>query len=80
MKRKKLRLHRETLRSLNEAHLAQAAGGGETYELLTGCACTDGCSQRTCGSGSGGTGGTGGGTIGCPSGTCFDPPSYCYCG
>ena len=72
MKRKKLRLHRETLLALGGDQLAQAGGGANTHEFNTGCACTIGC---------GGTGG--GGTAGCTGGgsavscTCINPLSYC---
>ena len=71
MKRKKLRLHRETLLALGGDHLAQVAGGANTHEFNTGCACTDGCG------GTGGTGGGGGGSaVSC---TCINPLSYCVC-
>ena len=53
---KRLTLHRETLRNLQPSELFRAAGGGETYEIYTTCACTDGC---------GGTNGCGTGTCGC---------------
>ena len=74
MKRKKLLLHRETLRSLSKMHLARVAGGGDTFEIVTGCACTDGCGSGGCGSG--GCGSAGCGTDTC---TCIIPPSFCVC-
>ena len=84
MKRKKLLLHRETLRALGQTHLARVAGRGDTFEIVTGCACTDGCGSGGCGSGGCGSGGCGSG--GCGSGgcgtdtcTCIDPPSFCFC-
>lgn len=81
MKRKKLRLHRDTLYGLTQSHLGRVAGGGETHEINTGCACTDTCD--TC-AGCGGSAGcsnpcTGTGTGGDYTCTCFNPPSYCYC-
>lgn len=40
----RLRISRETLRSLTWRQLGGVAGGGgETHEIVTGCACTDGC-------------------------------------
>jgi hypothetical protein len=76
MKRKKLLLHRETLHSLSRRHLAQVAGGGETFEVISGCACTDGCDSQGCGSA-----GCGGSAAGCSDDTCtcVDPPSFCFC-
>ena len=70
---KKLRLNKETVRSLSNSGLRIAVGGGDTHEFETGCACTDGC---------GGTGGGGGGSNGCPNTntcTCIEPQSYCWC-
>jgi hypothetical protein len=45
MKRKarKLALHRDTLRTLQLVQVRRAAGGGDTHEIQTGCACSDGC-------------------------------------
>lgn len=63
---KKLTLSRETLRSLGRMSLAQAAGGANTHELNTGCACTVGCGGG--GTGTCGCGGTG--TCGCSGGAC----------
>ena len=40
---KKLALNRETLRHLQTVHLGRVGGGGDTHEVLTGCACTDTC-------------------------------------
>ena len=55
MKRKKLSLHRETLRNLRTDRLSLVGGGtGNTYEILTGCACTDSCYCGTGGCGGGG--------------------------
>ena len=71
-KRKKLRVNKETVRSLGTGALRGVAGAGETYELITGCACTDGC----------GTGGGGGGTHNCNNTntcTCILPQSHCWC-
>lgn len=54
---KRLNLNRETLRNLQYVHLQRvAAGGGETFEIDTTCACTDGCGGGTGGCGSGGCG------------------------
>jgi hypothetical protein len=58
---KKLYLSRETLRHLERAQLGKVAGGSETHEILTGCACTDTCVSNC------GTCGGGGGTDGCAS-------------
>jgi hypothetical protein len=64
---KKLSLSRETLRHLERAQLGKVAGGSETREILTGCACTDTC-VSDCGTCVGcGGGGGGGGTDGCTS-------------
>jgi hypothetical protein len=49
---KKLRLHRETLRHLERRELARAAGGTNTNEIQTGCACTDTCVSDCGGCGS----------------------------
>lgn len=59
--KKKLSLHRETLRLLQSDVLRVARGAG-TFEIITTCACTDGP-----GCGGGGTG-TGSGTCGCGTG------------
>lgn len=55
--KKKLSLHRETLRLL-QSDVLQAARGAGTFEIITTCACTEGCG------GGGGTGTGGGGTGG----------------
>jgi hypothetical protein len=62
---KKLSLSRETLRHLERVQLGQVAGGSETHEILTGCACTDTCVSNcgTCGCGGGTGGGTSGGIV-----------------
>lgn len=73
MKKKRFQLHRETLRRLDADRLGQVAGGGETFEIVTTCACTDGCDTNGCGGGSGGCGGSN------HTCTCIDPPSYCHC-
>lgn len=73
MKKKKLRLNRETIRRLNERSLDAAFGRGNTYELETGCACTDGCDPGSNGCGSAPCGGSE------QSCTCIVPESYCYC-
>lgn len=75
-KKKRFQLHRETLRRLDVDRLGQVAGGGQTFEIITTCACTDGCDTNNCtggGCGSGGCGTTG------DTCTCIDPPSYCNC-
>ena len=43
MRKRKLELHRETLGRMGSGRIRQIAGAGDTYELATGCACTDGC-------------------------------------
>lgn len=57
---RKLSLSRETVRHLQDEHFRRIAGGGNTNEIQTGCACSDGC------------GGTGGctGTCGCDTRDC----------
>ena len=61
---KKLSLSRETLRHLERMQLGRVVGGGgDTNEILTGCACTDTC-VSDCGTCVGCGGGTGGGTSG----------------
>ena len=73
-KKKKLALHRETVKILSKEHLGQAGAGGETYELITGCACTDCCGGGQTGNcGSGGCGGTQ------DTCTCIFPLSNCFC-
>ncbi len=76
MRRKKLHLHRETLRTLDGGHLGRAAGGANTHELNTGCACTVGCGgSANCGTaGCGATAGCSGNTC-----TCINPLSHCVC-
>jgi hypothetical protein len=73
---KKLRLHRETLRHLQGRELIRAAGGGDTFEIETGCACTDGCGTGSCGCGSG-TCGCGGSAGACTTGQTFEILSGC---
>lgn len=75
-KKKRFQLHRETLRRLDADRLGQVAGGGETFEIQTTCACTDGCGgSGGCGSNDGcGTGGCGSDTC-----TCIQPESFCHC-
>ena len=76
MRRKKLSLNRETLRTLTQNHLTRAIGGGNTHEVMTGCACTDCCDTDACGSaGCGASAGCSGGDT-C---TCIIPASYCVC-
>ncbi len=58
MKKRKLSLYRETLRSLSGETLQRVDGAGETYEFISGCACTDSC--VTCNGCNGGGGGGGG--------------------
>lgn len=57
---KKLMLSRETLLHLQRRQLARVAGGGDTHEIITGCACTDTCNTGCggCGTGSCGCGGS----------------------
>jgi hypothetical protein len=77
---KKLTLSRETLRHLGRMHLAQVAGGGQTFEIETGCACTDGCGgggTGTCGCGGTGTCGCGGSGGACTTGQTFEILSGC---
>jgi hypothetical protein len=66
---RKLMLHRDTLHSLQPRMLNRAAGGGNTAELITGCACTDGCGGGTDGCGSNGCPSAGCVTAGCPGET-----------
>jgi hypothetical protein len=62
---KKLSLSRETLRHLETRRFRNVVGGGETFEIITGCACTDGCpTDGTCGCGTGTCN-----TCGCPGNT-----------
>jgi hypothetical protein len=58
---KKLSLSRETIRHLESERFRHVLGGGDTFEIETGCACTDGC-------GGGGTQSCGCGTVGCTNG------------
>ncbi|HTQ81623.1 MAG TPA: hypothetical protein VMM92_16625 [Thermoanaerobaculia bacterium] len=44
---KRLHLCRETLRNLENPALRRAAGGVNTFNDYTTCACTDGCNQPT---------------------------------
>jgi hypothetical protein len=64
--KRKLSLHRETLRLLQSDVLRVARGAG-TFEIITTCACTEGA-----GCGGGGTGTCGCGSAGCGSGGCTD--------
>jgi len=73
---KRLSLHRETLRHLQPSELPRAAGAGDTFEILTGCACTDGCETGTCGCGSG-TCGCGGSAEACGTGQTYEVLSGC---
>lgn len=57
---KKLSLSRETIRHLENDRFRHVLGGGDTFEIETGCACTDGCG--------GGTQSCGCGTVGCTNG------------
>ncbi len=76
---KKLTLSRETLHHLQHMQLTQVAGGGRTFEINTGCACTDGCGGTGGGgTGSGGTGGGGGGSAAaCTTGRTYEILSGC---
>lgn len=74
-KTRKLSLHRETLRSLQASDLRRVAGG-ETYEIYTTCACTDGCGTDTCGCGTY-TCGCGGSQDACTTGTTQEVYSGC---
>ncbi|MEM7357237.1 MAG: hypothetical protein AAF657_40860 [Acidobacteriota bacterium] len=70
-RKKKLALHRETLRQLERKELGDVAGASGNL-WVTGCVCTVGCAA-TCGCGTGGTGSCGcGGTN-----TCQYPDSFC---
>jgi len=44
---KKLSLSRETIRHLESDRFRHVRGGGDTFEIITGCACTDGCPGGT---------------------------------
>lgn len=46
---KRLQLSRETLRHLQSPALKRVGGRGDTYEIATGCDCTDGCETSTIG-------------------------------
>lgn len=75
---KKLRLHRETLRYLERRELSRAAGGANTHEIQTGCACTDTCASDCGGCGTGSCGcGTGGSADACTTGQTFEILSGC---
>lgn len=66
---RKLELHRETLGEISRKGFGRAAGGGDTYEFVTGCACTDGCDTGYwCGT-LYGCPGTAACTAGCPGNT-----------
>lgn len=55
--RKKMSLNRETLRHLQAPELQRAAGGGQTFEIDTTCACTDTCNtDHSCNCSAGCTG------------------------
>jgi hypothetical protein len=67
---RRLALHRETLRRLERTDLARVAGGGETYEIFTTCACTDTCDTNwSCG--------CGGSAEACGTGTTYEIYSGC---
>lgn len=76
---RKLQLHRETLRHLQGRTLARVAGGGDTFEIMTGCACTDTCVSDCggCGSGGCGSGGCGGSADACTTGQTYEILSGC---
>ena len=46
---KRLSIHRETLRNLQQPDLRRAVGGGTEYLEDSGCACTDTCNPDTYG-------------------------------
>ncbi len=73
---KKLILSRETLLHLQRAQLGRVAGGGDTHEIQTGCACTDGCGTGSCGCGTGSCG-CGGSADACTTGQTFEIISGC---
>jgi hypothetical protein len=52
---KRLSVHRETLRNLQQPDLRRAAGGGTNTEYLenSGCACSETCNPDTYGCGTG---------------------------
>ncbi|MDP9120221.1 MAG: hypothetical protein M3O15_02465 [Acidobacteriota bacterium] len=70
---RRLSVHRETLRNLQQADLKRADGAGNTFEDYTGCACTDTCGTAACG------------TAGCGSAACgtarctFEDLTTCVC-
>lgn len=74
---KKLSLHRETLRNLQAGDLRRAAGGGETFEIDTTCACTDGCGTGTNGCSGTCTCGCGGSQTACTTGQTYEIYSGC---
>lgn len=75
---KKLSLHRETLRLLQSDVLRVARGAGQTFEIDTTCACTDGCGGGGTGSCHCGSGGCGSG--GCGTGNCtLELVTTCVC-
>jgi hypothetical protein len=77
---KKLSLSRETLRYLERVQLGRVVGGGDTNEIVTGCACTDTCASDCggCGTGScGGSCGCGGSADACTTGQTFEVLSGC---
>ncbi len=62
---KKLNLSRETLRHLENARIRHVVGGGNTAEIITGCACTETCDTNwSCGCNSANCN-----TNGCPGNT-----------
>ena len=73
---KKLTLSRETLHHLQRMQLNRVAGGGDTFEIQTGCACTDGCGTGSCGCGTGSCG-CGGSAEACTTGQTFEILSGC---
>jgi hypothetical protein len=73
---KKLKLSRETLHHLQSLQLSRVAGGGNTHEIETGCACTDGCGTASCGCGTG-TCGCGGSADACTTGQTNEILSGC---
>jgi hypothetical protein len=75
---KKLSLHRETLRNLQAGHLRRVAGGGETFEILTTCACTDTCDTNwSCGCSGTCSCGCGGSQEACTTGQTYEILSGC---
>jgi len=66
---KKLALYRETVRNLMPEELNRVGGAAGTYEIVTTCACTNGCND----------GGGGGGDTGGCDGATYEIITTCAC-